>query len=130
MSLEASLYSFLTGDAGIAAIIDARVFPGVIPQGSDQPCIVYNKQSRSRQQLFCGTDGLLTTRVDIDCYAASYRQSVLLANAVTAALQDFSGTMGTTPVPKIFLETELDLSDIEPGLYRQSQTWTLWHRGL
>jgi hypothetical protein len=130
MSLEASLSTFLTGDAGIAAFVGARVFPGVIPQSSEQPCIVYNKQSRGRQQLFCGTDGLKVTRMDIDCYAVSYRQSVELANAVTAALQDFSGTMGTTRVPRVFLETELDLSDIEPGLYRQSQTWAIWHREL
>lgn len=130
MSLEASLFTFLTGAAGVTALVGTRVFPGVIPQGAAQPAIVYAKRSRNRQQLFCGTDGLKQTRVDIDCYATSYRQSVLLANAVTAALEDFSGTMGTTRVPRIFLETEVDLSDLEPGLYRQSQSWAVWHREL
>lgn len=130
MSLEASLHAFLSGDAGVSGFVSGRVYPGVIVQGSEQPCLVYNKQGRDRQQLFCGTDGLMMTRVDIDCYASSYRQSVNLANAVTAALLDFSGTMFGTRVPRVFLESEFDLSDIEPGLYRQSQTWAIWHRGL
>lgn len=130
MTMEASLFSFLTGNAGIAALIGTRVYPGIIPQSGVQPCIVYNKSSRSRQQLFCGTDGLLLTRLEIDCYADSYIQSVALANAVTSALQDFSGDMNGTTVPRIFLENEIDLSDIEPGLYRQSQTWAMWHRSL
>ena len=130
MTMEASLFSFLTGNAGIAALIGTRVYPGIIPQSGVQPCIVYNKSSRSRQQLFCGTDGLLLTLLEIDCYADSYIQSVALANAVTSALQDFSGDMNGTTVPRIFLENEIDLSDIEPGLYRQSQTWAMWHRSL
>lgn len=130
MTMEASLFSFLTGNAGIAALVVKRVYAGIIPQSGVQPCIVYNKSSRSRQQLYCGTDGLLLTRLEIDCYADSYIQSVDLANAVTAALQDFSGDMSGTDVPRVFLENEIDLSDIEPGLYRQSQTWAMWHRSV
>lgn len=130
MTLEASLSSFLKDDAAIAAIVSNRVYPGIIPQGSDQPAIVYAKSSRDRQQLFCGTAGLMNTQISIDSYATTYRESVLLANAVTDALQDFSGMMGTTDVPRVFLTNELDLSDIEPGLYRQSQTWVVWHRSV
>jgi len=130
MSLEASLYSFLAADAGVAALVSTRIYPAIIPQTGLQPCIVYNKQSRDRQQLFCGVDGLLRTTVDIDCYAKIYDDAVGLANAVTAALTNFSGTLGTTRVPKVFLDNELDLQDIEPGLYRQSQTWIFWHREL
>lgn len=130
MTMEASLFTFLTSDPAVSALIGTRMYPGVIPQGGLQPCIVYAKTSRTRQQLFCGTDGLLLTRIDIDCYAKRYIESVALANAVTAALQDFSGDMAGLAVPRVFLENEIDLSDIEPGLYRQSMTWALWHRGV
>lgn len=130
MTMEASLFSFLTGNAGIAALVGTRVYPGIIPQSGVQPCIVYNKSSRGRQQTFCSTSNLMVTRLEIDCYADTYIQSVALANAVTAALQEFSGDMYGTDVPRIFLENEIDLSDIEPGLYRQSQTWAMWHRSL
>jgi hypothetical protein len=130
MSFEASLFSYLSTNAGITALVVKRVYPGIIPQSGVQPCIVYNKQGRDRQQLFCGVDGLLMTRVEIDSYATTYLQSVTLANAVTAALENFEGDMSGTEVPKVFLENEIDLSDIEPGLYRQSQSWAFWHRSL
>lgn len=130
MTLEASLHSFLSGNSGVSSLVAARIYPGIIPQGGAQPCLVYNKQGRDRQQLFCGADKLKMTRFEIDCYATTYRQSVLLANAVTVALENFSGDMNGTQVPRVFLENEIDLSDIEPGLYRQSQTWAVWHRTL
>lgn len=130
MTLEASLFSFVTADPGVAALIGARMYPGIIPQGGAQPCVVYNKDGRTRQQLYCGVDGLLLTRITLDCYARRYIDSVALANAVTAALEDFSGDMAGTRVPRIFLENEIDLSDVEPGLYRQSQTWAVWHRSV
>lgn len=130
MSLEADLRAYILADPTVAALVGDRMYPLVIPQGSPQPCIVYAKQGRDRQQLFCGEDGLYRTGVDIDCYAVIYDDAVTLANAVSARLKNFSGTMGTTRVPRIFLETEFDLSDLEPGTYRQSQTWAVWHREL
>lgn len=130
MTLEASLHGFLADDAGVSTMVAARIYPGIIPQGGAQPCIVYAKTSRDRQQLFCGTADLMTTQVSIDSYATTYTESVLLANAVTDALLDFRGMMGDTDVPRVFLTNELDLSDIEPGLYRQSQTWVVWHRSV
>lgn len=130
MSLEQSLRDYILADTAVAAIVGTRMYPLVIPQSGKQPCLVYAKQGRERQQLFCGEDGLKRTTVVIDCYAKIYDDAVGLANAVSAALRDFSGAMGATRVPRIFLDAEIDLSDMEPGLYRQSQTWIVWHREL
>lgn len=130
MSLEADLRAYILGDVAVAALVVDRMYPLVIPQGGRQPCIVYAKQGRNVQQLFCGADGLHMTMFDIDCYATIYDDAVALANAVTARLRNFSGTMGATRVPRVFLETEFDLSDLEPGTYRQSQTWAVWHYEL
>ena len=130
MSLEKSLRDHLLAQAPVASVVGQRVYPLVIPQGGAMPCIVYAKQGRQVQQVFCGEDGLRRTMLEIDCYALVYDDAVGLANAVAAALRDFSGAMGATRVPRVFLENEIDLSDVEPGLYRQSQTWAVWHREL
>lgn len=130
MSLEKSLRDYLLADVAVGAIVSGRMYPLVIPQGGAMPCLVYSKDGRQVQQLYCGEDGLRRTMIQIDCYAVVYDDAVGLANAVSAALRDFSGSMGVTRVPRVFLENEIDLSDIEPGLYRQSQTWAVWHREL
>lgn len=110
-----------------------RVFPLVIPQkikgGSAQmPCVVYDVRSVERQVTYCGTSGLVRSVMNIDCYALSYDESKELAQAVRDALLDYRGLLGgIVDVRAASLETEFDIQDIEPGLYRVSQSWVFWH---
>jgi hypothetical protein len=110
-----------------------RVYPLVIPQkvprGAPQtPCVVYETDGIDRQVTYCGTSGLSRTSMKIDCYAEDYNTAKQVAQAVREVLLDFRGLLGgTVEVRHAALETEFDLQDIEPGLYRISQSWTIWH---
>lgn len=113
-----------------------RIYPGVIPQkvprGATQtPCVVYELRSVDRQVRYCGTDHTIRSVMTLDCYATDYNSAKALAQAVYYALRDFRGQMGppgdTTFVKTANLETEFDVQDLEPGLYRVSQSWSIWH---
>ena len=118
--------------AGVGGAPD-RVYPLVIPQKKPQgfsqiPAVVYARNSVERQLLYCGTSGLVRTRVSLDCYDDTYAGAQELAAAVRETLQDFQGLLGAiVDVRNASLETEIDLQDIEPGLYRVSQSWAFWH---
>lgn len=122
--------SFLAGDTGQFD----RVFPGVIPQkkvnGPPQhPCVTYTQSNVDRQVLSCGTDGTVETLMQLDCVALRYDEAHELADAVRGVLLDFRGMLGgIVRVRAASLSSESDLSDIEPGLYRVTQTWAIWHR--
>lgn len=133
--IHQALFQHLTADAGVAALVAARINPLVIPQriaatSVRVPAVVYSISGVERGVSYCGTDDLVRTTIAIDCYAAGYDAARALATAVRTALVDFSGPMGSAtvvPVRTCNIETEFDLMDIEPGLYRVSQQWTIWH---
>lgn len=130
--IEQGLHAYLTGEPGVASFVGNRVFPLLIPQhtydeSTKLACLVYSKVSDSRQQTLCGTDSVLAASYQIDCYAANFLKAKQTAAAVRAAMIDFGGEWSGTTVKNVHLETEFDLMDPEPGLFRVSQSYRIWH---
>lgn len=128
---DSSLVSHLRADADVAALVGERVFPLMIPQhaydeATKLPCLVYQRVGTQRLPLFCATDSTVRTNYLVSSYARSYIKAKELADAVRGALIDFTGIMYGVDVKKILSESEQDLDDPEPGLYRVLQTWTIW----
>lgn len=137
--IQEALYSKLAGAAGVSALVASRIYPLVIPQtvydeATKRPCIVYSTDGKARHIRFSGTDSLVAGRFTVDCYARTYSAVQQLAAAVRAALVDQRGTwttssspQGSVSVQQVFIDNEFDLTDIEPGLYRVSQEYTIWY---
>lgn len=131
-----ALFAHLRNDLGVAALVQDssvyRIYPLVIPQKLDaiaqMPAIVYSLDSAARSVGYCGTFKTVDRGATIDCYALSYAGAHQVADAVTASLLDFRGQLGGLVfVHTANLITALDLQDIEPGLFRVSQSWSIWH---
>lgn len=132
MSFKSSLYQYLSGDAGISALAGDRVFPGVIPsqvydEASKRPCVVYSVEDTEKSLTFCGTETLIQRRVAFDCYAKTAAAAESLKQAVTDALEDFTGDMEGTHVDAVQHEQEFDVVDLEPGLFRERLVYRIWH---
>lgn len=127
MILEDSLFAFLAGDTAVAALVDDRIFGGFIQdQNAKMPCIVYARITVTRTQTLCGTDRKARAVMRIDSYDKAYRSAKLLAEVLRHTLTDFSGDMYGTRVSLVAMDSEVDLDDPEPGLYRVSQTYFIW----
>ena len=125
--IEAALYTYLTAmGSGVRAIVNTRVYPLMAPQNGAAPFIVYQRIGAERAVLSCGQSNLTSATIQLDSYAKTYSAAKSLADAVQERISNFNGTMGSVQVRKVFLATELDLLDVEPGLYRVSQTYTVW----
>lgn len=130
--IEQGLHAYLTTEPGVASFVGNRVFPLLIPQhvhdeSTKLSCLVYSKVSDSRNVRFCGTDTFVAATYQVDCYAASFLKSKQLAAAVRSAMIDFGGSWNGTTIKNVHLETEFDLVDPEPGLFRVSQSYRIWH---
>jgi hypothetical protein len=130
--IKEDLVSFLTADSMVAAAVDERIYPSIIPQeefggGSLKPCIVYERNGVRRDQTLCGTDGLARSSFRLTAFALTPDEAEDVAQAVRGALLDYSGAMGSTQVHTVSLETETDGLDIEPGLHRVDLFLTIWH---
>ena len=134
--IHVAIRNELVSNTGTNAYIGGtpnRVFPLVVPQKvpngvTTMPCVVYETGDVQRGVSYCGTDRLVRTMMRIDCYSTEYDEVKELAQAVRHALIDYRGSLGgIVDVRAANLETEFDLQDFEPGLFRVSQSWVFWH---
>jgi Protein of unknown function (DUF3168) len=132
MLLHEALKSHLQSDTSVESLLGGRFYYIIVPQayvGAERmPCVVFNRSGVERQVRYCGTDGMIRTSITLDCYALRYTSARALAAEVRKSLIDFRGLLaGSLRVSATSLINEFDLIDIEPGLFRISQTWDFWH---
>lgn len=128
MLLHEAIKLHLEADTQFTAGFFYIIIPQATPVQQRVPCVVFNRGNVDRQVRYCGTDGVIRTSVTLDCYAISYTAARALATVVRESLIDFRGLLGNSlMVRAASLEGEFDLLDIEPGLFRVSQSWNIWH---
>ncbi len=125
MSIEAALYSKLTGDAGVAALVGNRVYPMHMPQAGTLPALVYERISTVRNYAHNGQQSPTTVRMQVDSIATTLATARSCADAVLAALSGYVGTVGTVDVRSCFADNEINLPDEETGLARVIQDFLI-----
>lgn len=133
--IEEGLVLHLSQDAGVSAIVvegsHKRIYPIVIPQKtagrSQLPCIVYSVTGENRTKTYCGTVKVIESIIAIDCYAKSLVEARRLSIAVRRAILDFRGVMGNVRVRDVTLTNSMTLNDMEPGLMRVADSYSIWH---
>ena len=89
-----------------------RRFWGRAPQAAPQrPYVVLSRVSGVRGYHNQGDDGLVASRVQIDCFADTYIAALNTGNAVISTLTGYRG--GT--IQAVFIDSQRDLSGIESG---------------
>lgn len=87
MIAEESLYSLLSGTAGITALVSTRIYPDALPETVTYPAIVFSRASTdpvpSISNINFGSDVILnvsawgTTRTSVDAIAVAVASAVL-----------------------------------------------------
>jgi hypothetical protein len=95
---EQAIFSLLTNDAGVSAIVGTRVFPRGLPQNHTLPALVYQLISAPRELTHSGPETLVEARVQITAHATTYAAAKTLQNAVQVASDGFTGTPASVTV--------------------------------
>lgn len=123
MTFEADLKAWLQADAGITALVDDRITPQPLPQGTTKPAITYLIVAEDPQSDLDGEDGaLLEVRPQIDCWALNQADVRALAELVRERMK--TASFSPIPVPGS------SFGDYEPQTkqHRFSRDFTCWHR--
>jgi len=119
-SVRAALYSYLSSDAGIQALIGspAAVFPLKLPQNHTRPAIVYRRLSARGHQApeelghvhdLSGSAGYALALFRFDCLADKYSTADALAEAVRQALDGLDqATVAGVRIHAALIDDELD----------------------
>lgn len=119
--------------SGVTDLVSTRIWTGRL--GSDTLEAIRLAEVGQRHDHLMGADsGVVTERVQVDCYGNTVAEAKALAAAVKAALNRQSGTLGTVAVQDIAIETEAEYYEDDASLdgarvYRVMQEYTVYWEG-
>lgn len=86
MTVESTLYTTLTNDADVSALVGTRVRANVADENTATPYIVFLIVSERTPVTFNDISQISETRIQIDCWATSPTQARTLADHVVDAV--------------------------------------------
>jgi hypothetical protein len=114
MSVEAVLFSVLSNDVPVKAVVAARIYPVLAAEGAADPLITYAKEGVQPFDSLAAPAVLQGHRMTVISWASTHDDAVALAAKVRTALEAYAGTVGATKVAGIRLQTETDT--VEPAI--------------
>jgi hypothetical protein len=125
-TIETAIYSILTGNADVAALVFTQVYPNILPQNTALPAIVYQQVSGVRDYTSDGADGLVNSRYQLNCFANTYAKAKELFEAVRKAVSGYVGWVNGREIKGIFVENEEDI----PNLIPEAEQITMYGKKL
>lgn len=124
---EADLFTYLSDDATLASLVAARIFAVLAAQNQPGAYLVFSKITEQRGTSYCASDDVQRDLYQFDSYSKTLATAIAVSRAIKALLVDFQGVMGSTNIASIKLDSESQLEDPEPGLFRVLTTLFIWH---
>lgn len=94
MLIEEALFSYLSTNAGVSALVSTRIYPMTIPQDKALPAVAYQRVGGLRVLAHDNSAKLAGGRWQFTCQAESYDTAKDVAAAIRAALHGYRGLMG------------------------------------
>ena len=131
MKIEQAIKRELLADSGITSLIGERLYYVKAPQNVTKPYVVFFKASGPREYSHDGASKLARPRFQFSCFATTYDQAKQIAEAIRAAIEAFSGTMGGAggvEVGSCFCINESDIYEEDTRLFHVAVDYLIWHK--
>lgn len=120
MAFGEDLYSKLSNDAGVSALVGARIYPSIFKQDADTPAIRYSRIGQTPFHLMGGDANIQRGMYQIDIIDKTFDGVDGVRQAVESALNRWSST---GVVQDSYLTNISDEYDDELRLYRIRMTY-------
>ena len=123
MDIRPAIRAALLADPAVVLLADERIFTLLAPQGERRPCIVFTRVSELEGATLAGPDGLVETRVQLDCWAETPDEASALAEAVRARVQGLAGVFGGVTLCGAWADRLREDQDRDTSLWRVSRDY-------
>ncbi len=124
MSLEAGLFALVTGSTAVTDIIGQRFSPAPLKEGATLPAATFTVVNISPTMAHDGDMHLDFVDVQIDLWADTVKEGVILRDTMRSAINGFKGTVGgtqfdrvnvvnMTPIPEPDVQEERVMMEVE-----------------
>lgn len=133
MAVGAAIYAQLSEHTALTALVGENITPEFVRQEDRAyPCVVYVATGKKPVRTYAGDTSLTDSEVHVFCQARSYSQSQQVADAVSDAIDNGSGTWGGITVRGVFLEDQNEVvisnsqTDESDLVYQTEQIFKVW----
>jgi hypothetical protein len=134
MSLKAALYTYLTGNAGVAALVEDRIYPSFTgSMAAALPRVCYEIDRTTVERHLSGLTDITMASVSFQCWAEDSTGADGLAQTVRQALDAYKGTQSGVDILTVFYDSETDTIEVPDDggslpTYLRTITFRVWHR--
>jgi hypothetical protein len=127
--MEEALVNKLLASSSLDVLIGDRIRWGKRDQSDPLPTVVLTKVSSRADYHMTARSGLTESRVQVDCWAATFSQSVTIARAIKEILSGAQFSQDGIEFQGIFLDAERQLyeEDLPERFHRVSMDFIIWH---
>ena len=126
--LEAAIYSILSADLGLKALVSTRIYPLLLPQNATLPALTYARVSTERESAFVSDPGLSTARIQVDVWGDTVSSVQNVAEEVRGALHRYKGTIAAVVVEESHIENEVMMYEPETEIFHIVLDFSILHR--
>lgn len=102
--LSDALYTILSGNSALTAVVSTRIYPAYADQTVANPCVIFEIGSQDPEYDKDGAASVVYTNIEIDIFTGSYREGHTIAALVKTALDQYSGTVNSEDIDLIMWE--------------------------
>jgi hypothetical protein len=97
-TLRQAVRSLLADAAGLAAIVESRIYNGSAPSTAVYPRVTFTVVGQTGGHVLAGPDGSAVARVRVSCWSLGGEEAETIADLVKAALDGYAGQVGAVYV--------------------------------
>ena len=112
MSTEYGIYEYMLTLSDLVELVGDRIFPGPLPQEEDIPAVTYQKINALPWASQSGSSGTGQARYQIDIWAQTHEEIVVIEGALQAGFHGYKGIMGDRTIQACFVINSLDTPDL------------------
>lgn len=126
--LRTAIYTKLSGDAAVSAIVGTNIYPVKLPPTNlTPPYITYFRVSTVRVQSMLGGSQLASPLFQFDAWAKTHAAADDLAEKIRLALEGFKGTVSGVVIGGILFQNQFEEYDEDAELHRVMSEYRIWH---
>ncbi len=119
MAIGEDVYSELSSDAGLTALVSTRIYPTWLPQNATMPAISYTQISERVQQTIEGEVALRNHMYQFDIWSNTYSGAQTIATALLTA-------MAAASLFKSYRLGQTETYEPEIDIHRISVDFSIW----
>ena len=123
-TLNSFIFSTLSADAGLSALVGNRIYPLVAADATEPPYIIFSRVATVPAESHEAPSGLDVTTVQFSCFAKKFSTASAIADALRAALEQATPPDGGS----IHFTASRDFFEQETRLYDFQLDADFWHQ--